>query len=171
MGSLRFFREGKMWNASLPKSRKSPSNNYYMLNESEYDLQDYADWGCQGWFPGCPPDSSHRDDRIGAKVNPSPPPQKNKSLGLQKKKKKSVEQNLTPKKSHNRTIMALAPNKFRAQFPSHKNQFHRNYAAEIRGNYQESSDCFEYPQKSLLKSSYPQKNTFQNILTPQKIRK
>ena len=71
----------------------------------------------------------------------------------------------------NRTIMALAPNKFRAEFPSHKNQFHRNYAAEIRGNYQESSDCFEYPQKSLLKSSHPQKNTFQNILTPQKIRK
>ena len=67
--------------------------------------------------------------------------------------------------------MALAPNKFRAEFPSYKNQFHRNYAAEIRGNYQESSDCFEYPQKSLLKSSYPQKSTFQNILTPQKIRK
>ena len=117
-----------------------------MLNESEYDLQDYADWGCQGWFPGCPPDSSHRDDRIGAKVNPSPPPpKKNKSLGLQKKK--SVEQNLTPNKIHNGTIMALAPNKFHAEFPSHKNQFHRNYAAEIRGNYQESSDCFEYPKK------------------------
>ena len=98
-----------------------------------------------------------------------PPPKKNKSPGLQKKK--SVEQNLTPNKIHNGTIMALAPNKFHAEFPSHKNQFHRNYAAEIRGNYQESSDCFEYPQKSLLKSSYPQKNTFQNILTPQKIRK
>ena len=121
-------------------------------------------------FPGCPPDSSHRDDRIGAKVNPSPPPPKKiNPQGF--KKKKSVEQNLTPNKIHNGTIMALAPNKFHAEFPSHKNQFHRNYAAEIRGNYQESSDCFEYPQKSLLKSSYPQKNTFQNILTPQKIRK
>ena len=30
----------------------------------------------------------------------------------------------------------------------------------IRGNYHESSDCFEYP-KSLLKSSYPKKNTCQ----------
>ena len=27
----------------------------------------------------------------------------------------------------------------------------------IRWNYHESSDCFEYPKKSLLKSSYPQK--------------
>ena len=27
----------------------------------------------------------------------------------------------------------------------------------IRGHYHESSDCFEYPQKSLLKSSHPEK--------------
>ena len=106
----------------------------------------------------------------GQKSTPPPPPKKINPQGF-KKKKKSVEQNLTPNKIHNGTIMALAPNKFHAEFPSHKNQFHRNYAAEIRGNYQESPDCFEYPQKSLLKSSYPQKNTFQNILTPQKIRK
>ena len=35
----------------------------------------------------------------------------------------------------------------------------------IGGNYYESSDCFEYPKKSLLKSSYP-KNTCQNFPTP-----
>ena len=33
-----------------------------------------------------------------------------------------------------------------------------------RGNYHESSDCFEYPKKSLLKSSYP-KNTYQKFPT------
>ena len=35
--------------------------------------------------------------------------------------------------------------------------YSRNYAAGIRGNYHESSDCFEYPKKCLLKSSYPKK--------------
>ena len=29
--------------------------------------------------------------------------------------------------------------------------------ARIHGNYHECSDCFEYPKKSLLKSSYPKK--------------
>ena len=165
MGSLRFFRGGKMWNASLPKSRKSPSNNYYMLNESEYDLQDYADWGCQGWFPGCPPIQVTGMIEWGQKSTPPLPRPKNKSLGLQKKK--SVEQNLTPNKSHDRTIMALAPNKFRAEFPSHKNQFHRNYAAEIRGNYQESSDCFEYPQNPFLNQATPKK-ILSKIFLPKK---
>ena len=61
---------------------------------------------------------------------------------------KFLDQNLTPKNSH-------------AEFPSHKN-FQRNYAAGIRGNYHESSDCLEHPKKSLLKSSYP-KNTFGNF--------
>ena len=56
--------------------------------------------------------------------------------------------NQTPKNSH-------------AEFPSHKN-FQRNYAAGIRGNYHESSDCLEYPKKSLLKSRYP-KNTCGNF--------
>ena len=31
----------------------------------------------------------------------------------------------------------------------------QNYEAGIRGHYRESSDCFEYPKKSLLKSSHP----------------
>ena len=29
--------------------------------------------------------------------------------------------------------------------------YSRNYAAGIRKNYHESSDCFEYPNKSLLR--------------------
>ena len=33
----------------------------------------------------------------------------------------------------------------------------RNYAVGIHGNYRESSDCFEYPKKPVLKSSYPKK--------------
>ena len=59
-------------------------------------------------------------------------------------------QNLTPKKSH-------------AEFPSHKN-FQRYYVAGVRGKHPESSDWFEYPNKSLLTSSYP-KNTCQNFPT------
>ena len=35
--------------------------------------------------------------------------------------------------------------------------YSQNYAAEIRRHYHESSDCFEYPKKSLLKSSHPKK--------------
>ena len=33
----------------------------------------------------------------------------------------------------------------------------RNYAAGIHGHYHESSDHFEYPKKSILKSSHPKK--------------
>ena len=39
---------------------------------------------------------------------------------------------------------------------------------DMRVNYHESSDCFEYPQKSLLKSSHPKKITCQ-IFPPKKI--
>ena len=35
--------------------------------------------------------------------------------------------------------------------------YSRNYAAGISGNYHESSHCFKYPPKILLKSSYPRK--------------
>ena len=45
----------------------------------------------------------------------------------------------------------------------------RNYTAMKRGNYHESSDCFEYPNKSLLKSSYPKK--YLPHFTPKKILK
>ena len=41
--------------------------------------------------------------------------------------------------------------------------YSRNYAAGISGNYHESSHCFKYPQKILLKSSYP---FCQNFPTP-----
>ena len=37
-------------------------------------------------------------------------------------------------------------------FSSHNN-FQRKYAAGILGNYHESSDCLEYPKKSVLRSS------------------
>ena len=52
------------------------------------------------------------------------------------------------------------PQKTHAEFPSHKN-FQRNYTARICGDHtQELSQIFrlfEYPTKSLLKSSYPKK--------------
>lgn len=38
-------------------------------------------------------------------------------------------------------------------------------AAGVRGHYHESSDCFESPQKSLLKNNQP-KNTSQIFLPP-----
>ena len=84
--------------------------------------------------------SSYRDDRMGAKMKTP----KN-TLGFKQNPKTSLDQNLIPQKSH-------------AEFPSHKN-FQRNYAAGVCGNYHESSDCFEYPNKSLLKSSYLNNNT------------
>ena len=82
-------------------------------------------------------------------------------------KKKSLDQKLTPKKSH-------------AEFPGLKNfqkvlndtctlynmtgstlfgctLFAELCGQDMRVNYHESSDCFEYPQKSLLKSSHPKK--------------
>jgi len=45
--------------------------------------------------------------------------------------------------------------------------YSQNYVAGIRGHYHKSSDCFEYPEKSPLKSSHP-KNTCQ-IFLPKKI--
>ena len=53
------------------------------------------------------------------------------------------ESNQNPKNSH-------------ADFPSHKN-FQSNYTARICRKYHESSDCFEHPKKTLLKSSYSKK--------------
>ena len=35
--------------------------------------------------------------------------------------------------------------------------YSQNYAARIHGLYHECSDCFEYPQKSLLRSRHPKK--------------
>ena len=53
--------------------------------------------------------------------------------------------------------------KSHAEFPIRQN-CQRNDAAGIQGNYHETSDYFENPKKSLLKSSYP-KNTCQNFPT------
>ena len=56
--------------------------------------------------------------------------------GQKSNPKKSLDQNLTSKQSH-------------AEFPNHKIS---------RGTTPpKSSDCFEYPKKSLLQSSYPKK--------------
>ena len=69
--------------------------------------------------------------------------------------------NQTPKNSH-------------AEFPSHKN-FQRNYAAGIRGNYHESSDCLEYPKKNPFLNQATRKTLAEIFLTkienfkPQKI--
>ena len=44
--------------------------------------------------------------------------------------------------------------------------YSRNYAAGIRGNYQESSDCFEYPKKHPYLNQATPKNTCQKFPTP-----
>ena len=76
--------------------------------------------------------------------------------GKNQNPKKYLDQNLIPKKSH-------------ADFPSHKNfQSNTYYTARIRRNYHESSDCFEYPKKFLLKSSYP-KFSYPNKIPKSKI--
>ena len=43
--------------------------------------------------------------------------------------------------------------------------YSQNYAARIHGLYHECSECFEYPQKSLLRSRHP-KNYLPNFPTP-----
>ena len=87
---------------------------------------------------------------------------------------KSLDQNLTPKKSH-------------AEFPSHQNfvKALNNTTRKIETLvmeclclfihytiwellFHESSDCLEYPKKSLLKSSDPKK-ILGNIFLPKKI--
>ena len=75
-------------------------------------------------------------------------------LGFQQNQKTSVDQKLTPQKSH-------------AAFPS-LSKFGctlftelQLYVAEIHGHYHDSSDWFEDPKKSLLKSSHPKKTTHQ----------
>ena len=89
---------------------------------------------CPGWGGGGKfRISSDRDVRMGAKIKPL-----KKSLVLQTKPPKSLNQNSTPKKSH-------------AEFPSHKNfQKRPEY-----GNYHESSDCFEYPKISYINQAAP----------------
>ena len=73
--------------------------------------------------------SSDGDDRMGAKIKTP-----KKSLGLLTKPQKIPGPEINPPKN-----------------PM------QNYTAGIRGHYHESSDCFEYPKKSLLKSSHPKK--------------
>jgi len=58
------------------------------------------------------------------------------------------------------------PKKSPAEFPSHK-FFQRNDTARIHGNYHESSDCFEYPKKSLLHQAT--QKTLAKIFLPKKI--
>ena len=70
-------------------------------------------------------------------------------LGFKQNPKKSLDQNLTPKKSH-------------AEFPSHKN-FQRNYAAGIHVNYHIITPKNPYlnqatKKKYLPKFSYPKKS-------------
>ena len=44
--------------------------------------------------------------------------------------------------------------------------YYRNYVAGICRSYHKSSDCFEYPKKSLLKSSYQNKKILAKIFQP-----
>ena len=48
------------------------------------------------------------------------------------------------------------PQKSPCRIPSQKN-FQRNYAAGIRGNYHDSSDCFEYPKNHYLNQAAQKK--------------
>ena len=77
--------------------------------------------------------------------------QKN-TQGFKQNPKKSLDQNLTPKKSH-------------AKFTSHKN-FQRNYAAGIRENYHKSSDSFKYPKNPYLNQATQFKNYLPNFFFP-----
>ena len=71
--------------------------------------------------------------------------------------KKSLDQNLSPQKSH-------------AEFQSHKKIKPQIHATGIHRNYHKSSDCFECPKKFVLKSSYPKKY-LPKFFQPPKIQK
>ena len=79
--------------------------------------------------------SNEGDDRLGAKIKT---PQK--SLGLPTKPKKIPGPNINPRK----ILCQISKAKFGC-----------TVFGELRGH--ESSDCFEYPKKSLLKSIHPKK--------------
>ena len=79
--------------------------------------------------------SNEGDDRLGAKIKT---PQK--SLGLPTKPKKIPGPNINPQN----ILYQISKAKFRC-----------TVFGELRGH--DSSDCFEYPKKSLLKSIHPKK--------------
>ena len=88
--------------------------------------------------------SRDRDDRIGAKIKNQKHP-----WGFKQTPQNSLDQNLTPKKSH-------------AEFLSHKN-FQRNYTDGMRRNYHESSDRFEYSKKIPTEIKLPPKILAHNL--------
>ena len=67
-----------------------------------------------------------------------------------------LDQKLTPKKCHDEF-----PNLQNSQRAVEDITHNKKGSQDMRvlPRYHESSDCFEYPKKSLLKSSYPPKNT------------
>lgn len=72
--------------------------------------------------------------------------------GKNKNQKNSLHQNVAPKESYAESLR-FKKSLQRIVFCS------QNYASGIRGHCHKSSDWFEYPKKSLLKSSSTQKNT------------
>ena len=74
--------------------------------------------------------------------------------GFKQTPPKSLDQNLTPEKSH-AYFRAIKISRTQRQS---QNSFVFILITKVsRGNYHESSDCFEYPRKSVVKSSYPKK--------------
>ena len=113
----------------------------------------------QGWW-GVLRITSDRDDRMVAKIKI----QKNRSCFKQNSKnpwtKIQPPKNPMPnframkileRRDCRRTILVLL--------------YSRNYAAGRTRELSRSSDCFEYPNKSLLKPSYPKKNLPKNFPT------
>ena len=94
-------------------------------------------------------------DRMGANSKPKSTPR------LPTKPKKVSGPKTNPKKSH-----AELPSKFVCIYSQTR------FASMIyyRDYYHESSDCFEYPKKSLLQIRPPKKNTCQILLPPKKFR-
>ena len=81
--------------------------------------------------------------------------------------KNFLDQKLTPKKCHDEF-----PNLQNSQRAVEDITHNKKGSQDMRvlPRYHESSDCFEYPKKSLLKSSHPKQNPgIENFKTPPKI--
>ena len=155
-------------NTQIPQHKLRVAFSYlernYTLNESEYDLKDYAGRG--GLVPGREVlrISSYRDDRMGPKITP---PKKKKSLGLQTQPQeipgpKSNPPPPPPKKKKKKKKPCM-PN-FRAINIS-RGTSRPGYEGTIK-NLKIVWIPPLPPKKTLLKSSYPKKSRNRKFQTP-----
>ena len=153
----------KLWNndtAFAAAKNRSLKTEFKLVQDSNpwplgsWAVQHSTNWANQPTGSpgggGIPRISSDRDDRTGTKIETKKIPR------ASNKPPKIPGSKFNPRK------IPCMPN-FRAIKISRTQRQSQNSLVFIlitevsRGNYHESSDCFEYPRKSVVKSSYPKK--------------